>query len=109
MSDNQEPKNIQEGFERNIFALFLATALAVSIAGIVEIVPLFYLKSAVDYTEQTDEYGNAKNEKFPELVWERTFTKDADGKLVSEKALYKFDRNGKPVLADWKAGDGVRP
>jgi len=109
MADNQAPKNIQEGMERNIFALFLATALAVSIAGIVEIVPLFYLKSAVDYTEQTDKYGNVKNEKFPELVWERTFTEDADGKLVSEKALYKFDKNGKPVMADWKAGDGVRP
>jgi cytochrome c oxidase cbb3-type subunit 2 len=108
MADNQEPKNIQDGMERNIFALFLATALAVSIAGIVEIVPLFYLKSAVDYTEQTDKYGNVKNEKFPELVWERTFT-EVDGKVVSDKALYKFDNNGKPVLADWKAGDGVRP
>lgn len=108
MADNQEPKNIQDGMERNIFALFLATALAVSIAGIVEIVPLFYLKSAVDYTEQTDKYGNVKNEKFPELVWERTFT-EVDGKVVSDKALYKFDNNGKPVMADWKAGDGVRP
>ena len=108
MADNQEPKNIQDGMERNIFALFLATALAVSIAGIVEIIPLFYLKSAVDYTEQTDKYGNAKNEKFPELVWERTFT-EVDGKIVSEKALYKEDKNGKWVVADWKAGDGVRP
>jgi len=108
MADNQEPKNLQDKFERNIFALFLATALAVSIAGIVEIIPLFYLKSAVDYTETTDKYGNAKNEKFPELVWERTFT-EVDGKIVSEKALYKEDKNGKWVVADWKAGDGVRP
>jgi len=91
MADNQEPKNIQDGMERNIFALFLATALAVSIAGIVEIIPLFYLKSAVDYTEQTDKYGNVKNEKFPELVWERTFT-EVDGKIVSDKALYKQDK-----------------
>ncbi|QKI88254.1 cytochrome-c oxidase, cbb3-type subunit II [Thiomicrorhabdus xiamenensis] len=106
---DDKPKNIQDGLERNIFALFLATALAVSIAGIVEIVPLFYLKSAVDYTEQTDKYGNAKNEKFPELVWERTFTEDENGKIVADKALYKFDKNGKPMLADWKAGDGVRP
>lgn len=109
MSNEQKPKNLQDGLERNIFAFFMATALAVSIAGIVEIVPLFYLKSAVDYTEQTDEYGNVKNEKFPELVWERTFTQDENGKLVAEKALYKFDENDKPVLADWKPGDGVRP
>lgn len=109
MSDDQKPKNIQDMFERNIFALFMATALAVSIAGIVEIIPLFHLKSVVDYTEKTDQYGNVKNETFPELVWERTFTKDADGKLVSDKALYKEDRNGKWAVADWKAGDGVRP
>ncbi len=109
MSDDQKPKNIQDMFERNIFALLTATALAFSIAGIVEIVPLFHLKSATDYTEKTDQYGNVKNERFPELVWERTFTEDANGKLVSEKALYKEDSNGNWVLADWKVGDGVRP
>ena len=109
MSDDQKSKNIQDMFERNIFALLTATALAFSIAGIVEIVPLFHLKSTTDYTEQTDKYGNVKNERFPELVWERTFTEDANGKLVSEKALYKEDVNGNWVLADWKAGDGVRP
>jgi len=109
MSDDQKPKNIQDMFERNIFALFMASALAISIAGIVEIVPLFHLKSTTDYTEQTDKYGNVKNERFPELVWERTFTEDANGKLVSEKALYKEDANGNFVLADWKTGDGVRP
>jgi len=109
MSDDQKPKNIQDMFERNIFALLTATALAFSIAGIVEIVPLFHLKSTTDYTEKTDQYGNVKNERFPELVWERTFTEDANGKLVSEKALYKEDSNGNWVLADWKVGDGVRP
>ncbi len=109
MSDDQKPKNIQDMLERNIFALLTATALAFSIAGIVEIVPLFHLKSTTDYTEKTDQYGNVKNERFPELVWERTFTEDANGKLVSEKALYKEDSNGNWVLADWKVGDGVRP
>ncbi len=109
MSDDQKPKNIQDMLERNVFALLTATALAFSIAGIVEIVPLFHLKSSVDYTEKTDKYGNVKNERFPELVWERTFTEDENGKLVSDKALYKEDANGNWVLADWKAGDGVRP
>ncbi|GKT13044.1 MAG: cytochrome c oxidase cbb3-type subunit II [Thiomicrorhabdus sp.] len=109
MSDDQKPKNTQDMFERNIFALFMATALSISLAGIVEIVPLFHLKSALDYTEETDKYGNVKNDRFPELVWERTFTEDANGRLVSEKALYKEDSNGNFVLADWKKGDGVRP
>ena len=103
MSENQKPKNIQEWFEQNVFGLFIGTALAVSLAGIVQIVPLFYLQSAMDYTEETDEYGNVKNEKFPELVWERKFTMTEEGELVSDKALYKQDRHGQWVLADWKA------
>jgi cytochrome c oxidase cbb3-type subunit 2 len=108
LEDKKKKKNLQQYFEESIFAMFLATALVVSIAGIVEIVPLFYLKSAVDYTETTDKYGNVKNEKFPELVWERKFEMK-DGKLVSDKKLYDQDSNGQWVLADWKAGDGVRP
>ena len=109
MSENQKPKNIQEWFEQNVFGLFIGTALTVSLAGIVQIVPLFYLQSAVDYTEETDEYGNVKNEKFPELVWERKFTMTEEGELIADKALYKQDRHGQWVLADWKPGDGVRP
>ena len=107
MADNHEPKNLQERLERNIFGLFLATAFMVSIAGIVEIVPLFYLKDAVDYTEFTDKYGNIKNDKFPELVWTRHF-KMKDGKLVADKRLYYKDKNGN-WKSDWKPGDGMRP
>lgn len=110
---DEKPKNFQDRSERNVFALMLATAFAVSIAGIVEIVPLFYLKSAVDYTEKTDKYGNVKNEKFPELVWERSFDLDADGKVVlaqgseNKRLIYK---NADGLFgSDWKAGDGVRP
>lgn len=110
MSDHKDAKfNVIDWLEKNVFAFFMVTALTVSIAGIVEIVPLFFLKEANDFTEKTDKYGNAKNEKFPELIWERTFTMDSEGKLVSEKALYKQDKNGKWVIGDWKAGDGVRP
>ena len=107
MADNHEPKNLQERLERNIFGLFLATAFMVSIAGIVEIVPLFYLKDAVDYTEFTDKYGNIKNDKFPELVWTRHFEMK-DGKLVADKRLYYKDKNGN-WKSDWKPGDGMRP
>lgn len=106
MSD-QAPKNLQDRIERNIFALVLATAFIVSIAGIVEIVPLFYLKSSTDYTEKTDKYGNLKNEKHPELVWERTFN-DEGGRVVSDKKLFYKAENGS-WKSDWKAGDGVRP
>jgi len=103
------PKNFEDRIEQNIFGFFMFAALLVSIGGIVEVVPLFYIQEAMDYTEKTDEYGNVKNEKFPELVWERTFTQDANGKLVSDKALYKQDSHGNWGVADWKAGDGVRP
>lgn len=105
---DEKPKNFQDRTERNVFAMMLATAFAVSIAGIVEIVPLFYLKSAVDYTEQTDKYGNVKNEKFPELVWERTFTEDAEGRIVSDKRLIYKNEDG-TWGSDWQPGDGVRP
>lgn len=104
---DQTPKNFQDRAERSIFTLMLATAFIVSIAGIVEIVPLFYLKDTVDYTEKTDKYGNVKNTKHPELVWERTFT-EQDGKLVSDKKLFFKKANGS-WGSDWKKGDGVRP
>ncbi len=109
MSEDHKPKNLQERFEQNIFGLFMATALVISLAGIVQIVPLFYLQSAVDFTETTDEFGNVRNERFPELVWERTFTLDEDGRLVSDKVLYRQNAHGVWVIGDWKPGDGVRP
>jgi cytochrome c oxidase cbb3-type subunit 2 len=108
-----KPKNLQDRFERNIFALMIATAFAVSIAGIVQIVPLFYLKSAVDYTEKADQFGNIKNEKFPELVWQREFTMDEEGRVVlaagSENKRLFFKREDGTWGTDWKKGDGVRP
>jgi cytochrome c oxidase cbb3-type subunit 2 len=109
MADHQEkPKHLQDKLERNIFSLTLATALAVSIAGIVEIVPLFYIDSAVDYTktERTDMNSvSVSNEKFPELVWSRNIV---DGKDQEGKRLFYKAENGQ-WKSDWKAGDGVRP
>lgn len=76
--------SIQSYLERNIFALYLGLAISVSIAGIVEIVPLF---TSNDVTE--DKMLNTDgSKKFPEVLWQRK---------NSEK------------LADWKAGDGIRP
>ena len=50
MSDHNsnKPVTFQEKLEKNIWALVLATALVVSVGGIVEIVPLFYLKTTFE-------------------------------------------------------------
>lgn len=50
---------MQESMERNVWGLLIVLAIALSVGGLVEIVPLFYLKS-------TMEHNNA-----PELVWQR--------------------------------------
>jgi cytochrome c oxidase cbb3-type subunit 2 len=45
--------------ERNVFALFVGLLIALSVRGLVEIVPLFYLKSTMEHNQA------------PELVWQR--------------------------------------
>ncbi len=75
MSSNTEAKNFQEKMEKNVGALLFFLTITVSIAGIVEIVPLFYLKSTFEHN------------KVAGVLWERD----------------------NQSLADWKAGDGVRP
>jgi len=83
-SETPQSGKFQQYLEKNILALTLMTALVVSIGGIVEIVPLFYLDSTFE-----DNARNADGSvKFPELTWER---------------------KAGQTLADWKAGDGVRP
>ena len=52
-----ETKGLQDGMERNIWGLLIVLAIALSVGGIVEIVPLFYLK------------GTMEHNKFPEIVW----------------------------------------
>ena len=82
MSNKKGKENLQTKLEKNIFALYLFMALSVSLAGIVEIVPLFTNPSA-DPTTAKKSDGSEVN-----LLWERK-----DGQ----------------TLEDWKAGDGVRP
>jgi cytochrome c oxidase cbb3-type subunit 2 len=86
--NNTPPKGVQERMERNIWGLLIVLAIVLSIGGIVEIVPLFYLKS----TEEAN--------RFPEIVWNR----DAPG---SEPIVAVTD-DGKQQW-NWKPGDGVRP
>ncbi len=58
MSTKTESKGLQKWAETNIWALVLMTAIVVSVGGIVEIVPLFYMKSTFEHN------------KYPEIVWD---------------------------------------
>lgn len=88
MAQNNSSKGFQDWMERNILALLIVLALALSVGGIVEIVPLFYLKDTMEHN------------KYPELVWNH----DAPG----SQAIVTVDENGKEQWG-WKPGDGVRP
>lgn len=48
MSQQNNKTTLQEKLEKNIWALVLATAMVLSVGGIVEIVPLFYLKTTFE-------------------------------------------------------------
>ncbi|MCG6942186.1 MAG: cytochrome-c oxidase, cbb3-type subunit II [Thiohalocapsa sp.] len=104
MSDSNNASNgLQAWLERNIWGLVIALAIVLSVGGIVEIVPLFYLKGTEEAT------------RFPQIVWDKagkepivavTYEHDAKGKI-------KRDEAGDPVVVEmkenWVAGDGVRP
>lgn len=81
---NSNKKSFQVFAEKNIFALYLGLALAVSLAGIVEIVPLFTNNSVIE-DKMVNEDGT---KKFPGILWQRE-----EGQKLS----------------DHKPGDGVRP
>tara|TARA_R110001583_G_scaffold187_4_gene1792 strand:- start:3 stop:683 length:681 start_codon:yes stop_codon:yes gene_type:complete len=46
--NSNKPVSFQEKLEKNVWALVLATAIIVSVGGIVEIVPLFYLNTTFE-------------------------------------------------------------
>jgi len=76
MADQIHSTKLQDKAERNIFVMFLMLLVLLSVGGLVEIAPLFWLPDTMEHN------------KHPEIVWARK-----DGQS----------------LADWKAGDGVRP
>jgi len=88
MAENTSSKGFQDSMERNIWRLLIALAIVLSVGGLVEIVPLFYLKSAEE------------SNKYPELVWNH----DAPGSTP----IVTVDDKGKEQWS-WKPGDGVRP
>lgn len=70
MADNEKPKKFQEKMELNV-ALFIVTlAIAVSVGGLVTVVPLFYLNSTWEDRATTPD-GKPKN---PELSSVRPYT-----------------------------------
>ena len=82
MSNHNGKESLQAKLEKNIFAMYLFMALAVSLAGIVQIVPLF---TNPDTVKQTAKAADGSTQQ---LTWQR--------------------KEGQ-TLQDWKAGDGVRP
>ncbi len=87
MADNKtKPKSFQEWMEVNIWGLLIVTALVLSVGGLVEIVPLFYMKNTMEHVT------------YPEIVWDQ----------AGKEPIVTVDEAGKPQW-NWKAGDGMRP
>jgi cytochrome c oxidase cbb3-type subunit 2 len=83
---NVKAKSFQEWMEINIWGLLFFLALALSVGGLVEIVPLFFMKNTMEHN------------RFPEIVWAKAGT----------TPIVAMDEAGTPVW-NWKPGDGVRP
>ena len=60
MAKQLHSTKLQDKIERNVFLLLIFTMGMLSIGGIVEIIPLFYLK------------GTLEHNKHPEVVWQRS-------------------------------------
>ena len=78
-TENAQPTGLQDRAERNVWLLAFLTFLTVSVAGLVEIVPLFYLDSAMP----------AKN--IPGVVWDR-------GEGANQKTLEQTLKAGIQII-----------
>ena len=98
MSDHDKiySTKFQDKIERSTVLMFVVTAIAVAIGGIVEIVPLFYLPN----TAVTGGDG----------TYNGTAHKDKDGNVISmDKIVWNPATSAHKTLDEWQAGDGVRP
>ncbi len=98
MSDHDKlhSTKFQDKVERSTILLFVSTAFAVAIGGIVEIVPLFYLPNTAMC--QNDPTCN------------NTVHKDLEGKPIPmSKIIWDPATSASKTLDDWQPGDGVRP
>src|SRR3989304_9509437 len=89
MSDHDKiySTKFQDKIERSTILMFVVTAIAVAIGGIVEIVPLFYLDRTMTHLSP-DVKGKVDSKEISPVVWQRKTGQSLD---------------------DWKPGDGVRP
>ncbi len=76
MADQIHSTKLQDKAERNVFVMLVLLMVLLSVGGLVEIVPLFFIKDTMEHNNH------------PEVVWQR---------------------QAGQTLADWNAGDGVRP
>jgi len=98
MSDHDHiySTKFQDKVERNTLLMFIMTALAVAVGGIVEIVPLFYLPN-------TGMLGG-------DGTFNGTSHKDLQGNAISmDKIVWNPATSEHKTLTDWQPGDGVRP
>jgi len=90
MAEKIYSSKLQDTAERNVFVMFVLLLILLSVGGLVEIVPLFYLDDTME------------SNKHPEIVWQHDVA-TAQRKPISV-ANFKV---GDSIT--WKAGDGVRP
>ena len=98
MSDHDKiySTKLQDKIERSTLLMFIFTAVAVAVGGIVEIVPLFYLPN----TGMASADGTYNN----------TSHKDLQGNPISmDKIVWNPATSAHKTLDDWQPGDGVRP
>ena len=82
MADKIHSTKLQDKAERNVFVLLFLLLVLLSVGGLVEIAPLFYLDNTMEHNRQL------KNDAQENIRW---------------------DRQPGQTLADWQPGDGVRP
>ena len=98
MSDHDKiySTKFQDKIERNTLLMFVMTAFAVAIGGIVEIVPLFYLPNT-GMASADGTYNNTQH-------------KDLDGNVIPMgKIVWNPATSEHKTLDEWQPGDGVRP
>ena len=98
--DHMYSTKLQDKFERNTLLMFILTALAVAVGGIVEIVPLFYLPNTGMGVDRNREFTNFNN----------TQHKDKNGNAIPmDKIVWNPATSAHKTMDEWVPGVGVRP